>query len=276
MVYVQAVPVGANEVDLNQVVAYNVRAARELRGWTQDDVAERLEPYLGQRLAQASVSAIERAWDSERRREFDAQELLVFSLVFDLPMVWFLLPPPGDRRMMRSTTRPVNELYAHLLGMPHQLEPLYARLRELGIADPDATDEAFQLLTGGKTAQHEWGYRERRKELLLALLDQHADAFDTAVEDLGRVVDRLRLEYDDSGRSDRFEELVAVLTRDPGSSPYAEIARRLGTTEGNIRVAVHRLRRRYGLLLREEIAATVGDAAQVDDEIQALFVALAG
>ena len=93
---------------------------------------------------------------------------------------------------------------------------------------------------------------------------------------LGRVVDRLRLEYDDSGRSDRFEELVAVLTRDPESSPYAEIARRLGTTEGNIRVAVHRLRRRYGLLLREEIAATVGDAAQVDDEIQALFAALAG
>jgi RNA polymerase sigma-70 factor (ECF subfamily) len=93
---------------------------------------------------------------------------------------------------------------------------------------------------------------------------------------LSRVVDRLRREYDDSGRSDRFEELIAVLTRDPESSPYAEIARRLGTTEGNIRVAVHRLRRRYGLLLREEIAATVGDAAQVDDEIQALFAALEG
>ena len=67
-----------------------------------------------------------------------------------------------------------------------------------------------------------------------------------------------------------------MLTRDPESGPYAEIAERLGTTEGNIRVAVHRLRRRYGLLLREEIAATVGDAAQVDDEIQALFAALEG
>jgi hypothetical protein len=182
----------ADEVDLNQVVAYNVRAARELRGWTQEDVAQRLAPYMGQRPTQAAVSAIERAWDSERRREFDAQELLVFSLVFDLPLVWFLLPPPGDRRTMRSTTRPVNELYAHLLGMPHQLDAVYARLRELGVADPDATDDAFRLLTGGTTAAHEWGYRERRKELLLALLDQHADAFDTAVEDLGRTVDRLR------------------------------------------------------------------------------------
>jgi RNA polymerase sigma factor (sigma-70 family) len=91
---------------------------------------------------------------------------------------------------------------------------------------------------------------------------------------LSRVVDQLRREYDDAGRSAKFEELITVLTRDPESKPYAEIAERLGTTEGNIRVAVHRLRRRYGLLLREEIAATVGDAAQVDDEIQALFAAL--
>jgi RNA polymerase sigma-70 factor (ECF subfamily) len=93
---------------------------------------------------------------------------------------------------------------------------------------------------------------------------------------LGRVVDRLRREYEDAGRSTRFEELIVVLTRDPESGPYAEIARRLGTTEGNVRVAVHRLRRRYGVLLREEIAATVGDAGQVDDEIEALFGALAG
>ncbi len=91
---------------------------------------------------------------------------------------------------------------------------------------------------------------------------------------LSRVVERLRSEYDDSGRSARFEELIAVLTRDPESTPYAEIARRLGTSEGNVRVAVHRLRRRYGVLLHEEIAATVGDSTQVDDEIQALFAAL--
>ena len=93
---------------------------------------------------------------------------------------------------------------------------------------------------------------------------------------LSRVVDRLRREYDDAGRSDRFEELLAILTRDPASDPQAEIARRLGTTEGNVRVAVHRLRRRYGLLLREEIAATVGDESHIDDEIRALFSALEG
>jgi RNA polymerase sigma factor (sigma-70 family) len=93
---------------------------------------------------------------------------------------------------------------------------------------------------------------------------------------LDRVVERLRGEYDDAGQSARFQELIAVLTRDPASEAYSEIAGRLGTSEGNVRVAVHRLRCRYGLLLREEIAATVGDATQVEDEIRTLFTALEG
>lgn len=177
---------------MNQVVSYNVRAARELRGWTQEEFADRLEPYLGQRLTQASVSAIERAFDGERRREFDAQELLVFAMVFDLPIVWFFLPPPGDHRLMRGTTRPVDELYRWLLGRPDQVEPVYARLRAYGIADPTAAEEAVERITGAPSRAREWSYRERRKELLLALLDQHADGFDTAVDELGRMVDHLR------------------------------------------------------------------------------------
>jgi len=180
------------EVDLNQVVAYNVRVARERRGWTQEEFAARLEPFVGQRLTQASVSAIERAWDGDRRREFDAQELLFFALVFDLPIVWFLIPPPGDHRLMRNTTRPVDELYAYLLGFPRQLDELYARLREIRIDNPSTSGEVFKLLTGHPTDTHEWSYRERRKELLLSLLDTQADTFDNAIEDLGSIVDRLR------------------------------------------------------------------------------------
>lgn len=173
-------------------MAYNVRAARELRGWTQEQFAVRMEPYLGQRLTQASVSAIERAWDGERRREFDAHELLVFAMVFDLPMLWFLLPPPGDHRLMRGTTRQVDELYSWLLGRPDQLEPVFARLREQGITEPSSADEAVERITGTPSQARQWSYRERRKELLLALLDEHADSFDTAVDELGRLVDHLR------------------------------------------------------------------------------------
>src|SRR5665811_933751 len=87
-------PVQPEDIDLNQVVAYNVREARQMRGWTQEELADRLEPYLGQRLTQAGISSIERAWDGDRRREFDAHELLIFAMVFDLPILWFLLPPP--------------------------------------------------------------------------------------------------------------------------------------------------------------------------------------
>ena len=180
------------QVDLNQVVAYNVRAARELRGWTQEELAERLERYLGQRLSQAGVSSIERAWDSDRRREFDAHELLIFAMVFDLPIVWFLLPPKGDHRLMRGTTRQVDELYVWLLGRPEKLEPLYARLREYGIHDPSENDLVVEKLTGQPAASRTWSYKERRKEMLLALLDQHEDSFDNAVEELGKLVDHLR------------------------------------------------------------------------------------
>lgn len=179
-------------VDLNQVVAYNVRAARELRGWTQEEFADRLEHYLGQRLTQAGVSSIERAWDGERRREFDAHELLIFAMVFELPIIWFLLPPSGDHRLMRGTTRQVDELYVWLLGRPELLEPLYARLREYGIHDPTAAEEIVEKLTGQPAASRQWSYKERRKEMLLALLDQHADSLDNAVEELGKWVDHLR------------------------------------------------------------------------------------
>jgi transcriptional regulator with XRE-family HTH domain len=179
-------------VDLNQVVAYNVRAARELRGWTQDEFAERLEPYVGQRLTQASVSAIERAWDGERRREFDAHELLTFAMVFDLPILWFLLPPPGDHRLLRATTRPVDELYAWLVGRPDQLPPIYDRLRTVGITEPTEAEAAVERISGIASSSRQWSYRERRKELLLALLNEHADDLDTAVDELGRWVDHLR------------------------------------------------------------------------------------
>ncbi len=188
----QPPPPRRDEVDLNQVVAYNVRAARELRGWTQDELAVRLEPYLGQRMTQAGVSSIERAWDGDRRREFDAHELLVFAMVFELPIIWFLLPPPGERRPMRGTTRQVNELYVWLMGSPEMLPPVYDRLREHGIVDPDAADEAVERITGSASPARQWSYKERRKELLLALVDQHADSLDSAVEELGRLIDHLR------------------------------------------------------------------------------------
>jgi hypothetical protein len=75
--------------DLNEVVAYNFRRTRELRGLTQEETAATLEGFLGHRLPQGSISAIERAYEGERRREFDAHEILMFACAFDLPLAWF-------------------------------------------------------------------------------------------------------------------------------------------------------------------------------------------
>jgi RNA polymerase sigma-70 factor (ECF subfamily) len=65
-----------------------------------------------------------------------------------------------------------------------------------------------------------------------------------------------------------------MLAGDTEATSYAVVAARLGTTEGAARVAAHRLRHRYGQLLRQEIAATLADPAQIDDEIRDLFAAL--
>jgi RNA polymerase sigma-70 factor (ECF subfamily) len=91
---------------------------------------------------------------------------------------------------------------------------------------------------------------------------------------LSLVFDQLRREYDAAGRAATFDELRSVITRGSQSDSYATIAERLGTSEGAIRVAVHRLRRRYGTLLRQEIACTVDDPNEIDDEIRSLFTAL--
>ena len=83
------------EADLNEVVAYNFKAARELRGLTQEETAQLLERSLGQRLPQASISAIERLTKGTGAAKSTPMSFLAFALAFDLPLVWFFLPPPG-------------------------------------------------------------------------------------------------------------------------------------------------------------------------------------
>lgn len=91
---------------------------------------------------------------------------------------------------------------------------------------------------------------------------------------LDRVLDQLQSEFADGGRGQVFEELRSFLTVEDNESSYAEIGRRLEMTEGNLKVTVHRLRRRYRELLRQEIAMTVDGPEAIDEEIRDLFAAL--
>jgi RNA polymerase sigma-70 factor (ECF subfamily) len=96
-----------------------------------------------------------------------------------------------------------------------------------------------------------------------------------AVTLLERVLARLRDENAADDKARLFQQLKGFLMVGAGAIPYGEAAARLNLTEGAVRVAVHRLRRRYRELLREEIGQTLSDAAQIEDEMKTLFSAFA-
>lgn len=93
---------------------------------------------------------------------------------------------------------------------------------------------------------------------------------------LERTLAALRQEFASSGKQEVFARLEGYLTGDQATVPYAQLAGELGMSEGAIKVAVHRLRRRFGALLREEIGQTVADRQQVDEEVRELFRILTG
>ena len=85
---------------------------------------------------------------------------------------------------------------------------------------------------------------------------------------------RLEDENARAGKAETFDGLKGFLTAGRETRSYRSVAERLGMTEGAVKVAVHRLRRRYRELLKEEIAQTVSDPAEIDDELRELFSAV--
>lgn len=96
-----------------------------------------------------------------------------------------------------------------------------------------------------------------------------------ALSVLDRVVERLRDEFARHGRPEHFERLKVFLL---GHSdvPYAALAGEMNTSEGALKVAIHRLRKRYRELFRQEIADTVADPAEVESELRFLAAVLTG
>ena len=96
-----------------------------------------------------------------------------------------------------------------------------------------------------------------------------------AVTLLERVLGRLRDENAKGDKAKLFDQLKAFLMVGSNAIPYAEVAKQSNLNEGAVRVAVHRLRRRYRELLREEIGQTLSDTAQIEEEMRTLFSAFA-
>ena len=88
---------------------------------------------------------------------------------------------------------------------------------------------------------------------------------------LDQVMARLRVEMAGAGKLAHFEALKFCLTGE--KSPYAEVARRLGMSEGAVKVAVHRLRERYRTLLRARSRRPSRRPEEIEDELRALLAA---
>lgn len=127
-----------------QLVGLNFKRARELRGWTQTQAAEKLEPYLGALWSQATVSDVEQAGrpTPRRTREFDVEELVAFSLAFGLPIGWFFLPPDWRTATKGVVTlghpdrlqeRPVKEFLRHALAYSARTDPEYTQRIDEGL-----------------------------------------------------------------------------------------------------------------------------------------------
>ncbi len=93
---------------------------------------------------------------------------------------------------------------------------------------------------------------------------------------LGEALKQLRQEYLNAGKASLFEALRAFLDPGAGIAPpsYEEVASRLRITAGAVKTLIHRLRKRYTALLREEVGRTVSDPSEIDEEIHALCEAL--
>jgi RNA polymerase sigma factor (sigma-70 family) len=94
-----------------------------------------------------------------------------------------------------------------------------------------------------------------------------------ALSVLDRVVEKLRDEFVQHSRPEHFERLKVFLLGQ-SDRPYAALAREMSTSEGAVKVAIHRLRKRYRELFRQEIADTVADPAEVESELRYLAAVL--
>jgi len=142
----------------------------------------------------------------------------------------------------------------------------------------DAWDHAHRIKRGGGQALQTLDVLSGESRYTLEPVEELTPdrLFDRrwALTVLDQVLSRLRQEYERSGKGRLFEKLSAFLPGDAEADSYGDLARELGMTESAVRVAVHRLRRRYGQLFSSEVAHTVSNPAEIQEEMRYLLAAV--
>ena len=165
----------------------------------------------------------------------------------------------------------------------HQADPARGRFRSFLLAClrhflANERDRAQRIKRGGPF-QHRaldvdtaegWYALEPRDEVTPEKLFERRWALTL----LDRVLNRVRNEQVHKGKGATFDQLKGFLTGDAGGEPYRVVARDLGVSEAVVKVTVHRLRRRFRDFLLKEIADTVTDPREVDEEMRFLIQAV--
>jgi RNA polymerase sigma-70 factor (ECF subfamily) len=177
--------------------------------------------------------------------------------------------------------------FAHLLEKEalQRVDPERGRFRSFLLASfknflsDERTRDAAQKRGGGLTpvsldagaAEHRYALEPAHERTPERLFERQ-----WALTLIERALSRLRDRYTRTGRQDQFDELRVFLSGEKRPVPYSEVARRLGLTELAVKVAVHRLRKRFRDALRDEIAQTVTSDREIDAELRSLYSALDG
>jgi DNA-directed RNA polymerase specialized sigma24 family protein len=174
--------------------------------------------------------------------------------------------------------------------------PLYSFIRRRGFNSQDAEDLTqeffYRLLDRDYLSAVDYRKGRFRTFLLVALQRFMANEERYSLESPGglspekiyerncalallkKTLDRLQQEFETQGKAARFQQLKCFLTPDAGPSSYPQLAVELKCTVSALKMAVSRMRARYGELLCQEVAQTVPGPEAVEDELNALLAAL--
>jgi len=136
-------------------------------------------------------------------------------------------------------------------------------------------DKATALKRGGQTKIVSFDADDAEARYRIEPVDELTpeDIFERrwAFTVLEHVLGTLRQEFVEADKKDELDKLEGFLVGEAPKTPYRDVAEALGTSESAVKASVHRLRHRFGKLLREQIAQTVADPGDVDDEVRHLL-----
>jgi len=190
--------------DVNGIVAYNVAAIWERQGWTRPQLVQRIRGLVragagggagDDQAAEEMLRRIDGLADPSRRHRFDAHDLYVLSMAFDVPIAYFFLPPPAGEvpDVLADTGRPTVTLYGAFLGHSRQMGPLDERLREVDVAPRGDTGRVLAALFGFTHGARTWPehYREWREDRLHQLAEDHGASLRAAAGFIARLAQEL-------------------------------------------------------------------------------------